>query len=131
MARTFALLIAEAPARTEPELERKIEIYETMCFLPGEMERSRTAYMVEVPCMRMRALSASCCARCRTMPVPAACSRIAAMSSFIIHDLETTGLEPAWNVPLQAAFIHTDEARPLSEPSLRCALPAHIVPSPD
>ena len=53
------------------------------------------------------------------------------MSSFIIYDLETTGLEPAWNVPLQAALIHTDEElRPLSELSLRCALPAHIVPSP-
>ncbi|CAH1680342.1 conserved hypothetical protein [Hyphomicrobiales bacterium] len=48
MARTFALLIAEAPARNEQELERKIEIYQTMSFLPGEMERSRTAYMVEV-----------------------------------------------------------------------------------
>uniref|UniRef100_A0A9E8CSJ5 Exonuclease domain-containing protein n=1 Tax=Bosea sp. NBC_00436 TaxID=2969620 RepID=A0A9E8CSJ5_9HYPH len=53
------------------------------------------------------------------------------MSSFIIYDLETTGLEPAWNVPLQAALIHTDEElRPLGELSLRCALPAHIVPSP-
>ncbi|MDP3495285.1 MAG: hypothetical protein Q8R82_19415, partial [Hyphomonadaceae bacterium] len=48
MARTFALLIAEAPARNEQELEQKIEIYETMNFLPGEMERSRTAYMVEI-----------------------------------------------------------------------------------
>lgn len=47
-ARTFALLIAEAPARSEQELEQKIEIYETMNFLPGEMERSRTAYMVEI-----------------------------------------------------------------------------------
>lgn len=53
------------------------------------------------------------------------------MSSFIIYDLETTGLDPAWNVPLQAALIHTDEAlRSLGELSLRCALPAHIVPSP-
>lgn len=53
------------------------------------------------------------------------------MSSFIIYDIETTGLEPAWNVPLQAALIHTDEGlRPLGELSLRCALPAHIVPSP-
>lgn len=51
--------------------------------------------------------------------------------SFIVYDLETTGLDPAWNVPLQAALIHTDlELRPLSELSLRCALPAHIVPSP-
>jgi len=33
---------------------------------------------------------------------------------------------------LQAALIHTDEAlRPLGELSLRCALPTHIVPSPD
>lgn len=65
------------------------------------------------------------------MPAPAACSRIAAMSAFIIYDIETTGLDPAWNVPLQAALIHTDEElRPLSELSLRCALPAHIVPSP-
>ena len=53
------------------------------------------------------------------------------MTSFIIYDLETTGLDPAWNVPLQAALIHTDEGlRPLSELSLRCALQAHIVPSP-
>lgn len=48
MARTFALLIAEAPARNEQELERKVAIYETMSFLPDEMERSRTAYMVEL-----------------------------------------------------------------------------------
>lgn len=48
MARTFALLIAEAPARDEEELERKIEIYETMSFLPAELDRSRTAYMVEI-----------------------------------------------------------------------------------
>ncbi|MFC5421015.1 exonuclease domain-containing protein [Bosea eneae] len=53
------------------------------------------------------------------------------MSSFIIYDLETTGLDPAWNVPLQAALIYTDEElRPLGELSLRCALPAHVVPSP-
>ena len=48
MARTFALLIAEAPARDEAELEQKIQIYEMMSFLPGEMERSRTASMVEL-----------------------------------------------------------------------------------
>lgn len=48
MARTFALLIAEAPSRDEQELERKIEIYETLSFLPGELERSRTAYMVQI-----------------------------------------------------------------------------------
>ncbi len=48
MARTFALLIAEAPARDEAELEQKIQIYEMMSFLPNEMERSRTASMVEL-----------------------------------------------------------------------------------
>jgi len=51
--------------------------------------------------------------------------------SFVIYDLETTGLEPQWNVPLQAALIHADETlAPLGELSLRCRLPAHIVPSP-
>jgi hypothetical protein len=48
MARNYALLIAEAPARNEQELAQKIEIYETMSFLPGEMDRSRTASMVEL-----------------------------------------------------------------------------------
>ncbi|MBA4220235.1 MAG: hypothetical protein C0458_05850 [Methylobacterium sp.] len=51
--------------------------------------------------------------------------------SFIVYDLETSGLDQVWSVPLQAALIHTDEdLRPLSELSLRCVLPAHIVPSP-
>lgn len=51
--------------------------------------------------------------------------------SFVIYDLETSGLEPQWNVPLQAALIHTDDnLEPLGELSLRCRLPAHIVPSP-
>lgn len=48
MARNFALLIAEVPARNEQELAQKIEIYETMSFLPGEMARSRTVSMVEL-----------------------------------------------------------------------------------
>lgn len=51
--------------------------------------------------------------------------------SFVIYDLETSGLEPQWNVPLQAALIHADEnLQLLGELSLRCRLPAHIVPSP-
>ncbi|MFC5508364.1 exonuclease domain-containing protein [Bosea massiliensis] len=51
--------------------------------------------------------------------------------SFVIYDLETSGLEPQWNVPLQAALIHTDQNLvPLGELSLRCRLPAHIVPAP-
>ena len=47
-ARAFALLIAESPARNEEELSRKITMYEMMCFLEGELERSRTTYMVEL-----------------------------------------------------------------------------------
>ena len=51
--------------------------------------------------------------------------------SFVIYDLETSGLEPQWNLPLQAALIQTDaDLRPLGELSLRCRLPAHIVPAP-
>jgi exodeoxyribonuclease-1 len=51
--------------------------------------------------------------------------------SFVIYDLETSGLEPQWNVPLQAALIYADEnLQPFGELSLRCRLPAHIVPSP-
>ena len=51
--------------------------------------------------------------------------------SYVIYDLETSGLDPAWNVPLQAALLHTDaELKPLGELSLRCRLPAHIVPAP-
>lgn len=51
--------------------------------------------------------------------------------SFVIYDLETSGLEPHWHVPLQAALIHCDDRLDvLSELSLRCRLPAHIVPSP-
>ncbi len=47
-ARAFALLIAESPARNEEELSHKVAIYEMMCFLEGELERSRTTYMVEL-----------------------------------------------------------------------------------
>lgn len=51
--------------------------------------------------------------------------------SYIVYDLETSGLEPQWNVPLQAALIHCDDNLiQLSELSLRCRLPAHIVPAP-
>ncbi|WP_293811144.1 exonuclease domain-containing protein [uncultured Bosea sp.] len=51
--------------------------------------------------------------------------------SFVIYDLETTGLERQWNLPLQAALIQADaDLRPLGELSLRCRLPGHIVPAP-
>lgn len=52
--------------------------------------------------------------------------------SFLFYDLETSGLAPAWNVPLQAAFVATDgDLRPLDETVLRARLPAHVVPAPD
>ncbi|MDR6826337.1 exodeoxyribonuclease-1 [Bosea sp. BE271] len=51
--------------------------------------------------------------------------------SFIVLDLETSGLESQWHLPLQTALIHCDDnLKPLSELSLRCRLPAYIVPSP-
>ncbi len=50
---------------------------------------------------------------------------------YVILDLETSGLKPQWNLPLQAALIHCDDnLQPLCELSLRCRLPAHIVPAP-
>lgn len=52
--------------------------------------------------------------------------------SFLFYDLETTGLAPAWNVPLQAAFVATDaDLVPAREIVLRAKLPAYVVPSPD
>lgn len=51
--------------------------------------------------------------------------------SYIVVDLETTGLDPKWNLALQAAMIHADgDLNPIDELSMRCRLPAHIVPSP-
>ena len=46
-ARIFAFMIAEAPARSEDDLERKITIYEAMIFQEDEMQRSHAAVMVE------------------------------------------------------------------------------------
>lgn len=52
--------------------------------------------------------------------------------SFLFYDLETSGLAPAWNVPLQAAFVTTGtDLVPSREAVLRARLPAHVVPSPD
>ncbi len=46
-ARFYAFLLAEAPARSEFHLERKITVYEAMIFLDDEMARSHAAVMVE------------------------------------------------------------------------------------
>ena len=52
--------------------------------------------------------------------------------SYLFYDLETSGLSPCFDVPLQAAFVQTDaELRIQRELTLRCRLPAHVVPSPD
>lgn len=46
-ARFFAFMLAEPPARSEDDLERKITTYEAMIFQEDEMERSHAAVMVE------------------------------------------------------------------------------------
>lgn len=51
---------------------------------------------------------------------------------YLFYDLETSGLGSCVDVPLQGAFVQTDaEHRIQRELTLRCRLPAHIVPSPD
>jgi exodeoxyribonuclease-1 len=52
--------------------------------------------------------------------------------SFVFYDLETSGLGKCFDVPLQAALVQTNaEHRIQRELTLRCRLPAHIVPSPE
>ncbi len=51
---------------------------------------------------------------------------------YLFYDLESTGLLPCFDVPLQAAFVQTDSEHCIQrELTLRCRLPAHIVPSPE
>lgn len=51
---------------------------------------------------------------------------------YLFYDLESTGLLPCFDTPLQAAFLQTDsEHRVHRELALRCRLPHHVVPSPD
>lgn len=52
--------------------------------------------------------------------------------SYLVYDLETTGLNPVHDVPLQASFIQADADLTIQrEITLRCRLPGHVVPSPD
>lgn len=52
--------------------------------------------------------------------------------SFLFYDLETSGLQPSWDVPLQAAFVQTQTDLSLvREITLRCRLPHHIIPAID
>ena len=50
---------------------------------------------------------------------------------FVFYDLETTGLSPAFEQPLQFAAIYTDENFVEKERvNIRCQLAPHILPSP-
>ncbi|MCU4178626.1 hypothetical protein [Bosea sp. BH3] len=54
------------------------------------------------------------------------------MSNYLFYDLETSGLQTCFDVPLQAAFLQAGPDLSIErELTLRCRLPAHIVPSPD
>lgn len=51
--------------------------------------------------------------------------------TFAFYDLETTGLSPAFDQPLQFAAILTDDAfREVERVNLRCRIAPHIIPSP-
>lgn len=51
--------------------------------------------------------------------------------TFAFYDLETTGLSPAFDQPLQFAAILTDgEFREIKRVNLRCRIAPHIIPSP-
>lgn len=50
---------------------------------------------------------------------------------FAFYDLETTGISPAFDQPLQFAAILTDaEFREIERVNLRCRIAPHIIPSP-
>jgi exodeoxyribonuclease-1 len=54
-----------------------------------------------------------------------------ATMSFAFYDLETTGISPAYDQPLQFAAILTDDNfNPLETIDIRCRLAPHILPSP-
>jgi len=51
--------------------------------------------------------------------------------TFAFYDLETTGLSPAFDQPLQfAAILTDDEFREVERVNLRCRIAPHIIPSP-
>jgi exodeoxyribonuclease-1 len=50
---------------------------------------------------------------------------------FVFYDLETTGLSPAYNQPLQFAAIRTDDSFvEIERVNLRCRIAPHIIPAP-
>jgi exodeoxyribonuclease-1 len=51
--------------------------------------------------------------------------------AFVFYDLETTGISPAFDQPLQFAAIHTDDSfAEIERVNLRCRIAPHIIPSP-
>ncbi|WP_223427975.1 exonuclease domain-containing protein [Tateyamaria pelophila] len=51
--------------------------------------------------------------------------------NFAFYDLETTGISPAFDHPIQFAAIRTDaEFKEIERVNLRCRLAPHIIPSP-
>ncbi|MGY6697748.1 MAG: exonuclease domain-containing protein [Roseinatronobacter sp.] len=51
--------------------------------------------------------------------------------NFAFYDLETTGISPAFDQPLQfAAILTDDEFREVERVNLRCRIAPHIIPSP-
>jgi exodeoxyribonuclease-1 len=51
--------------------------------------------------------------------------------TFAFYDLETTGISPAFDQPLQFAAILTDDAfKEVERINLRCRIAPHIIPSP-
>lgn len=50
---------------------------------------------------------------------------------FVFYDLETTGISPAFDQPLQFAVIRTDNNfAEIDRVNLRCRIAPHIIPSP-
>jgi len=53
------------------------------------------------------------------------------LEKFVFYDLETTGISPAFDQPLQFAAIVTDlELNEIERVDIRCQLSPHILPSP-
>ena len=53
------------------------------------------------------------------------------MEKYVFYDLETTGMSPAFDQPLQFAAIVTDlELNEIERVDIRCQLSPHILPAP-
>ena len=53
------------------------------------------------------------------------------MQGFVFYDLETTGISPAYDQPLQFAAIRTDlNLNEIERVEFRCRLAPHILPAP-